>query len=93
MVAGAAVLGVGVAFLTPAIFAAIFSVVPPHERGAAAGTATVFIDVGLGSGPLLLGLIAAGSGIPVAFASAAAVTVAAVPVLLASTSPSCGGQT
>ena len=30
--AGAAVLGVGVAFLTPAIFAAIFMIVPGHER-------------------------------------------------------------
>src|SRR4051794_15386094 len=55
MLAGAAVLGVGVAFLTPAIFAAIFGMVPAHKRGAAAGTATVFIDLGFGGGPLLLG--------------------------------------
>ena len=85
MLAGAAVLGVGVAFLTPAIFAAIFGTVPAHERGAAAGTATVFIDLGLGGGPLLLGLIAAGGGIPLAFAGAAALAAAAVPMLLAST--------
>jgi predicted MFS family arabinose efflux permease len=85
MLAGAAVLGVGVAFLTPAIFAAIFGIVPAHERGAAAGTATVFIDLGLGGGPLLLGLIAAGGGIPLAFAGAAALAAAAVPMLLAST--------
>ena len=85
MLTGAAVLGVGVAFLTPAIFAAIFGIVPAHERGAAAGTATVFIDLGLGGGPLLLGLIAAGGGIPLAFAGAAALAAAAVPMLLAST--------
>jgi len=88
MMVGAAVLAVGVAFLTPAIFAAIFSIVPAHERGAAAGTATVFIDLGFGGGPLLLGLIAANGGIPLAFASAAALTAAAVPLLLASTSSS-----
>lgn len=82
MLAGAAVLGVGVSFLTPAIFAAIFSIVPAHERGAAAGTATVFIDLGIGGGPLVLGLIAAGGGIPLAFATAAALTAAAVPLLL-----------
>jgi MFS family permease len=84
MVAGAAVLGLGVAFLTPAIFAAIFSIVPAHERGGAAGTATIFIDLGFGGGPLLLGLIAASAGIPLAFVSAAAISAAAAPVLLAS---------
>jgi MFS family permease len=83
MLVGASVLGVGVAFLTPAIFAAIFGIVPAHERGAAAGTATVFIDLGFGGGPLLLGLVAAGGGIPLAFAGAAALTAAAVPLLLA----------
>jgi predicted MFS family arabinose efflux permease len=82
LLAGAAVLGVGVAFLTPAIFAAIFGIVPAHERGAAAGTATVFIDLGLGGGPLLMGLAAAQGGIPLAFASAAALTAAALPLLL-----------
>ena len=84
MLVGAAVLGVGVAFLTPAIFAAIFRTVPASERGAAAGTATVFIDLGLGGGPLLLGFIASGGGIPLAFTSAAALTAAAVPLLLLS---------
>jgi MFS family permease len=84
MLAGAAVLGVGVAFLTPAIFAAIFRIVPAHERGAAAGTATVFIDLGLGGGPLILGWIATAGGIPLAFAGAAVLTAAAVPLLLVS---------
>jgi MFS family permease len=84
MLVGAAVLGVGVAFLTPAIFAAIFRIVPAHERGAAAGTATIFIDLGIGGGPLVLGLLAAEVGIPLAFAGAAALTAAAMPLLLRS---------
>ena len=80
---GAAVLGVGVAFLTPAIFAAIFLIVPGHERGAAAGTATIFIDLGFGGGALLLGWIAS-AGISLAFLAAAALTAVAVPLLLTS---------
>jgi len=54
----------------PTLFAATFSVVPPAERGAAAGTATLFIDLGFGGGPLLAGFVAAGAGIPAAFAAA-----------------------
>ena len=81
LLVGAAVLGIGVAFLTPAIFAAIFGMVTQHERGAAAGTATIFIDLGFGGGPLLMGYVAAHGGIPVAFLSAAALTAGAVPLL------------
>lgn len=73
LLAGSAVLAVGVAFMTPALFAATFTAVPPAERGAAAGTATLFIDLGFGGGPLLAGFVAAGAGIPVAFAVAGAV--------------------
>jgi predicted MFS family arabinose efflux permease len=82
MLVGTAVLAVGVAFLTPALFAAVFGLVRAHERGAAAGTMTVFIDLGLGGGPLLMGSAAAG-GIPLAFAGAAALTAAGVLLLLA----------
>jgi MFS family permease len=69
---GAAVLGVGTAFLTPAVFAAIFSRVPDNERGSAAGTASVFIDLGFSGGPLIFGLVAAASSIPAAFVAGAA---------------------
>lgn len=71
LLAGSAVLAVGVAFMTPALAAATFTAVPPAERGAAAGTATLFIDLGFGGGPLLAGFVAAGAGIPAAFAVAA----------------------
>lgn len=73
LLAGSAVLAVGVAFMTPALFAATFTAVVPSERGAAAGTATLFIDLGFGGGPLLAGFVAAGAGIPAAFAAAALV--------------------
>ena len=61
---GAAVLAVGTAFLTPAVFAAIFSRVSESQRGSAAGTASVFIDLGFSGGPVLFGLVAAASTIP-----------------------------
>jgi MFS family permease len=82
LLTGAALLAVGTAFLTPAAFAAVFSRVPPSERGSAAGTTSLFIDLGLGGGPLLLGLVAAGGGIAAAFGSAALLTAIAALVLL-----------
>ena len=81
--AGALLLGVGTAFLTPAVFAAVFSRVPPSQRGSAAGTASVFIDLGLSSGPVVMGLVAAAGGIPAAFLTGAGLS-AAGGVLLAS---------
>ncbi len=64
MMTGVAVMAVGVAFSTPAFFAAIFATATPSERGAAAGTASAFIDLGLGFGPIALGVVADASGIP-----------------------------
>jgi predicted MFS family arabinose efflux permease len=70
---GAALLAIGVAFTTPAVFAAIFARVPASERGAASGTASLFIDLGFGGGPMLLGIVAGSAGIPAAFLVAALV--------------------
>lgn len=65
---GAAVMAVGVAFTTPAFFGAIVSRAEPTQRGAAMGTASAFIDLALGGGPVLFGVVAAvGGGIPAAF--------------------------
>jgi MFS family permease len=90
LLVGAVVLAVGIAFLTPSVFTAIFAAVPPAERGAASGTASVFIDLGLGAGPMALGLVAAAGGTPAAFLAAAALSVAgaATIVLLPRRSPS-----
>ncbi len=76
LILGAVLLGAGMAFLTPAIFAAIFTVVPPTERGAASATASVFIDLGLGGGPLLGGLIVAITALTGSFFAAAALALA-----------------
>jgi hypothetical protein len=76
MVVGAAVAAVGVAFSTPAFFSAIFATARPFERGAASGTASAFIDLGLGGGPILLGFVAEAAGIPWAFGVGASVALA-----------------
>ncbi|WP_139417142.1 MFS transporter [Agromyces laixinhei] len=76
LIAGAAVTAVGVAFSTPAFFAAIFATASPAQRGVASGTASAAIDLGLGIGPIMLGFVADAAGIPWAFGVGAAVAVA-----------------
>jgi predicted MFS family arabinose efflux permease len=83
MVLGAAVMAFGVTLSTPAFFSAIFATAKPSERGAASGTASVFLDLGIAGGPILLGLAAQASGIPFAFGVAAAVTLAGCVWILA----------
>lgn len=74
---GAALVAVGVAFATPAFFNAVVQRVGAGERGAALGTMSLFIDLGFGGGPMLLGAVAGGAGIPAGFAVVAAIAVVA----------------
>jgi predicted MFS family arabinose efflux permease len=78
LLVGTVVMALGVTFTTPAFFAAIFATARPSERGAAAGTASAFIDLGLGFGPMVLGLVARSQGIPWAYAVAAGVALLGV---------------
>jgi len=75
LMTGVAVMAVGVAFSTPAFFAAIFATAKPSERGAASGTASAFIDLGLGFGPIALGVVADSQGIPWAFGVGAGIAL------------------
>ena len=85
--AGAALMALGVAFVTPAFFAAIARGLDPSERGAAFGTVSIFLDLAFGGGPVLLGLIVGAADIPTAFllgalvpaAGAVATAMAALP--------------
>ncbi|HEX6759315.1 MAG TPA: MFS transporter [Propionibacteriaceae bacterium] len=83
MALGAAVMGLGVTLSTPALFSAIFATAKPSERGAASGTASVFLDLGIAGGPILLGLAAQASGIPFAFGVAAALVLVGCGWILA----------
>ena len=75
LMTGVVVMAVGVSFSTPAFFAAIFATATPSERGAASGTASAFIDLGLGFGPIALGLVAESRGIPWAFGVGAGIAL------------------
>ncbi|MBC6448736.1 MFS transporter [Actinokineospora xionganensis] len=75
LITGAVLMALGITFSTPAFFSAIFSSAGPGDRGAAAGTASAFLDLGLGGGPILLGLVARSAGIPWAFGVAAGVAL------------------
>jgi MFS family permease len=70
---GTVVLAVGVAFTTPAFISAMFATAAPLQRGSASATASVMIDVGLGLGPLLLGIVAQGFSLGWAFAVTAVI--------------------
>ena len=70
---GVVVTAIGVTFSTPAFFSAVFATASASERGAASGTASAFIDLGLGFGPIALGIVAGAQGIPYAFAAGAAI--------------------
>jgi len=72
LILGAAVAAVGVSFSTPAFFSAIFATADPSQRGAASGTASAAIDIGLGLGPIVFGLVAAQFGMPSAIGVGAA---------------------
>ncbi len=73
---GAVLTGIGVAFCTPAFFSAVFATASPEQRGAASGTLSGFLDLGLGVGPMVLGGVAGAAGIPWAFAASAALALA-----------------
>ena len=73
---GAVLLGVGVALLTPSVFALAVAQVPPQERGAVIGTTSAFLDLALGLGPASLGFVAAGLGRPGTFLAGAAAAAA-----------------
>ena len=68
---------VGIAFMTPAFFSAIFATAGPRQRGAASGTASLFMDLGFGGGPVVLGLAAATAGMPTAFLVGASIAAGA----------------
>ncbi|GAA1062113.1 MFS transporter [Agromyces bracchium] len=76
LLVGVVLMGIGITFTTPAFFAAVFATASPSERGIASGTASAALDLGLGIGPIALGLVAAPFGIPWAFALAAGIAFA-----------------
>lgn len=80
---GTAIFAGGVAFTMPALLALAVSRVVPEERGTVMGTATLFLDLAFGLGPVLLGAIAARAGFGAAFVASAVLALVASGLLLA----------
>jgi MFS family permease len=76
LLAGAAVLAVGIALLTPAVMALAVEGAPPGERASVIGTTSAFLDLAFGLGPAALGFVAAAVGRPGTFLAGAAVAAA-----------------
>lgn len=83
LMVGAVVLGVGVALLTPSVFALAIEGVPPQERGSVIGTTSAFLDLALGLGPATLGFVAAGLGRPGTFFAGAIAAAAGLVFVVA----------
>jgi MFS family permease len=82
LIAGSAVLGLGVALFTPALFSIAVRDVPANERGAVMGTLSAFLDVALGAGPATLGVVAAAFGRGGTFLAGSAVAAAGLVLVI-----------
>lgn len=74
----AVIFGVGYGALNPTLLALVVDVVKPRERGAAMGTFMAAIDIGIGVGSIILGLVAQSYGYRALFLTAGAVGFAGV---------------
>jgi MFS family permease len=81
---GTAIMALGVAFLPPAILTMAQAGVPALERGTLIGTASAFIDLGFGAAPVILGVVAGGSGYPMTFLFSAVIGALGLALLAAS---------
>jgi MFS family permease len=79
----AVVLGVGIALLTPSVFALALERVAPQERGSVIGTTSAFLDLAFGVGPAILGFVAAGVGRPGTFLAGAMAAAAGLAFVVA----------
>ncbi|HEX6868301.1 MAG TPA: MFS transporter, partial [Candidatus Limnocylindrales bacterium] len=62
LIVGTAIFASGVAFTMPALISLSVSRVPAEERGTVVGTTAIFIDVAFGISPVILGVLAVGTG-------------------------------
>jgi MFS family permease len=82
MVGAAVVFGSGFALLGPAFSAWTFDNVSPARQGAAYGAILAAFDLGIGTGSIVLGWVAAQRGYPAAFLTASVLALFAWPYLL-----------
>ncbi|MFT4036124.1 MAG: MFS transporter [Patulibacter sp.] len=80
-VGGGLLLGAGYAAVFPALALMVVAEAPEQQRGAALGSFTAFLDLGLAVAAPLSGAVAASFGRPQAFVVAAALTLSALAVV------------
>jgi predicted MFS family arabinose efflux permease len=80
--AGAALAGFGYSLVYPGLGAEAVHRAPPQSRGLAMGAYTVFLDVALGFGSPMLGLIAGRFGLDAAFLVSALIALGAAVIAL-----------
>jgi MFS family permease len=84
LVVGAAVMGIGVALFTPALFSLAVEGVPPNERGAVMGTVSSFLDIAFGLGAAVFGFVASAVGRSGGFLVGSAVAAAGLWIVIGS---------
>ncbi len=85
LLASAGLLGVGLGTVFPALLALMLDLTGPAERGAAMSTFGIGMDIGIGLGSILLGVIIEASGFGVAFTVAGLVPVVFLALYATST--------
>ena len=81
LLAGSAVLAIGVALTMPAVLSFAMGRAPASERGSVVGTASLFLDLSFGLVPVVLAPVAAAYGFPAIFVVSGAVALLGLVVL------------
>jgi len=79
---GAAVYGIGFAFVNPSLMALTADRATPEARGAAMGTFSAGFDLGIGLGAFFLGLLLETTNFQVLYLTSAGVAIASMIVYL-----------
>lgn len=78
LLAGAALFGLGFALVFPLLQSVAVSVTPTDQNGNATATVLIGMDLGIGSGAIVFGVVADLAGIPAAYALSALFSLAGV---------------
>jgi predicted MFS family arabinose efflux permease len=77
--------GLAFAAVQPALMALVVDRAAPNRRGAAMGTFSTAMDLGIGSGSMIWGVVAQTAGFTAMYTASATVAVLALAVFLAGT--------
>jgi MFS family permease len=86
--AGAALTGFGYSLVYPGLGVEAIRRVPPQNRGLAMGAYTAFLDIALGFGTPVLGLLASAAGLGSVFLASAVAALCAAPIAASFLRPS-----